>query len=237
MPSDTDPKTGRLLGPLLVVAVAPSLGSLAGLWIWPGPIGSVVYAVCKLLLYGIPAWVAWRTIDRTVFRAGIRRGTRPKAVLFGLGSGLLIGGLLLATWFLVLRESASTDRLVETMKDSGLDRPARFWLFTAWLTVGNSVLEEFVFRWFVDSRFRLLRVPALLAIPVSAAIFTIHHVIVLAAFFDPGLVVLGSCGVFLGGVIWSATLRLFGSIVPAWISHAVVDLAIVVIGASILGFL
>lgn len=226
-----------LLGTLLIVAIAPSIGSLSGLWIWPGAIGSTVYTICKLLLYGIPAYVAIRTISRTDLIAGIRSGSTLGAILLGTLSGLLIGGLILMVWFAGFRDTVETDRLLVVMMESGLDRPLRFWLFAAWLSFGNSLLEEFVFRWFVDSRLRILGVPLLLAIPISALIFTIHHVIVLAAFFDTRIVLIGSTGVFIGGVIWSVILRCSGSVIPGWISHALVDIAIVIIGASMLGFI
>ena len=59
----------------------------------------------------------------------------------------------------------------------------------------------------------------------------------LSAYFDLALIVMGSMGVFIGGLIWSWTLRQWGSIVPGWISHAIVDLAIAIVGASMLGLI
>ena len=235
--TDSTSNTSSLLGTLLIVAIAPSIGSLAGLWIWPGALGSTVYAICKMLLYGIPACVAWRTISRTDLLSGFRRGTTPGAILLGTLSGLVIGGGIILFWFAGFRNTVDTDRLLVVMMESGLDQPVRFWLFAAWLCIGNSLLEEFVFRWFVDSRLKILGLPVFIAIPISALIFTIHHVIVLAAFFDLGIVVIGSAGVFIGGLIWSASLGLSKSVIPGWISHALVDLAIIVIGASMLGLI
>ena len=235
--SDSKSNKYWLLGTLLIVAIAPSIGSLAGLWIWPGPIGSMVYAVCKTLLYGVPAYVAWRTISRKDLLAGWRSGTRLGAILLGTLSGLVIGGGIIMFWFAGFRDTVDTNRLLVVMMESGLNQPTRFWLFAAWLTIGNSLLEEFVFRWFVDSRLKILGLPFIIAIPISALIFTIHHVIVLAAFFDPRMVLIGSVGVFIGGLIWSVTLRLSKSVIPGWISHALVDLAIALIGGSILGLI
>ena len=238
-PLMTDSKSNKswLLGTLLIVAIAPSIGSLAGLWIWTGTLGSMIYAVCKTLLYGVPAYVAWRTISRKDLLSGWRSGTRLWAILLGTLSGLVIGGGIVMFWFAGFRDTVDTNRLLVVMMESGLNQPTRFWLFAAWLTIGNSLLEEFVFRWFVDSRLKILGLPFIIAIPISALIFTIHHVIVLAAFFDPRMVLSGSVGVFIGGLIWSVTLRLCKSVIPGWISHALVDLAIVLVGASILGLI
>ena len=235
--NDSTPKKSWLLGTLLVVAIVPSIGSLSGLWLWPGATGSTVYAICKTLLYGIPAYVAWRTISRSDLLSGFRSGTTRGAIALGTLSGLVIGGGIILFWFAGFRDTVNTDRLLVVMMESGLHQPLRFWLFAAWLTVGNSLLEEFVFRWFVDSRLKTLGIPFFIAMPISALIFTIHHVIVLAAFFDPRVVLIGSTGVFIGGLIWSVSLGLSRSVIPGWISHALVDLAIVVIGASMLGFI
>ena len=222
---------------LLLVVAAPSIGALSALWLWPGAIGSTIYLACKLVLYGLPAFVAWKTISKQDIRAGIRRGLRPGALLFGLISGVLVGGGIVALWFGWLDDEIDTQRLVEVIKESGMDQATSFWLFAAWLCLGNSLLEEFVFRWFVDGRLDRLALPRFLILPISALIFTAHHVIVLAAYFQPVMVVLGSCGVFIGGLMWSWSLRRWGSLLPGWISHALVDIAIFIVGASMIGLL
>ncbi|MCH2144956.1 MAG: CPBP family glutamic-type intramembrane protease [Phycisphaerales bacterium] len=221
---------------LLVVAIAPSIGAASALWLWPGLVGSLIYAACKSLLYGIPAIVAWKTIRRSDTRQGLLRGMRVRPVLFGLVSGILIGAGILVLWYGWLANWSDVPRLVEKIEESGLGGPVRFWLFAAWMCVGNSLLEEFVFRWFIDSSLDRLRTPLALALPLSALIFTMHHVIVLAAYFDTLVVVLGSGGVFVGGLLWSICLRRWRSLVPGWISHAIVDVALVLIAAHALGF-
>ena len=219
---------------VLIVALAPSLGTLSALWFWPGSVGGTIYAACKIVLYGIPAIIAFRTMRRIDYHSALRRGLKPKALLQGLGSGVLIGALILAIWYLVL-DGTDVSKLLAVVAENGLDDPVKYWLFAAWLCIGNSFLEELTFRWFIDSRLRILGLGTIIALPLSAAIFTLHHVLVLSAYFEPGVVILGSAGVFAGGIIWSCLLMRWKSLVPAWISHALVDLAIFIIGASILG--
>lgn len=231
------PGRGGLFATLLIVAVAPSIGSLAGLWIFTGAIGSTIYAICKAVLYGVPTVVAWRSVTGIDVRMGVRAGMTPSGLLWGVVSGVVIGGGIVLLWFGWLDSILDTDRLLVVMKESGLERRSRYWLFAAWLILGNSLLEEFVFRWFVDSRLAGLGMKPLIAIPLSALVFTIHHVIVLAAFFDPPMVLAGSLGVFIGGLLWSWSLRRWKSLVPGWISHALVDLAIALVGASMLGLI
>ena len=218
------------LAVLLPVVLAPTIGTLSALWFWPGAFGSTIYAGCKVVLYGLPLFIWMRS----------QRPQRPsfhmeaKWVLAGFGSGALISAVILALWFLALSESTDTNALILVIKENGLDGPIKFWLFAAWLCLGNSLLEEIVFRWFVDTRLSALGLRWTLVLPISAAIFTLHHIFVLAAYFDVSLTVLGSAGVFIGGVLWSILRLKSGSLIPGWISHALVDLAIILVGASIL---
>ena len=217
-----------------MVALAPSLGTLAALWWWPGSLGGLVYGFGKLILYGVPAMVAWRTVSRGQIAQGLGAGFSRSSVVWGLGSGLVIGGLILALWFGFLRGKLNAAALQEVVEANGLADPLRYWLMAIWMSVGNAFLEEFAFRWFVDSRLQKLGLPVGLILPISALIFTAHHVLVLLAYFSVSETVIFSAGVFMGGLLWSWIRLREGSLVPGWISHLLVDVAVFVVGASLL---
>jgi len=221
---------GRALLLLAPVVIAPTLGTLSALWFWPGPLGSAIYATCKAVLYGLPFifWFKCVREDRPSFKLD------AAGLVNGLGSGVVIGGLILMVWFLMLEARTDTSSLVSVVEENGLGAAWKFWLFGAWLCIGNSLLEEIAFRWFVDGRLRTLQLPWHIVIPISAAIFTLHHVFVLSAYFGVTLTVLGSAGVFAGGALWSILRARSSSLTPGWISHAIVDLAIILIGAAVL---
>ena len=90
-------------------------------------------------------------------------------------------------------------------------------------------MEEYVWRWFVFRKFEVL-LGGKLAVPAAALAFTAHHVIVLAAQFDWPIAVLGACGVFIGGAAWSWLYLRYRSIWPGYVSHAIADAAIFIIG-------
>ena len=72
-----------------------------------------------------------------------------------------------------------------------------FWVFI------NSVLEEYVFRWFITSKIEQFVSGKWRAVFLSSAIFTLHHSIALIFFLDPLGAVIASLGVFIGGSIFS----------------------------------
>ena len=224
----------RALWLLLIVAIAPSLGTLAALWWWKGTVGGIVYASCKIVLYGVPLVVAWRTISKAQVSNGIRSGLRRGPLLAGFGTGLLIFGVVLVGWFGFLQDRLDTTALMDVVEANGLRSPGRYIAMALWMSFGNALAEEFVFRWFVDSRLEGLGVPLVLAVPLSALIFTAHHVLVLAAYFGVLETIIFSLGVFAGGVLWSLMLRRWGSLLPVWISHALVDLVIFLVGWTML---
>ena len=64
----------------------------------------------------------------------------------------------------------------------------------------------------------------------SACGFTLHHIFALWAQFDWRVTALASLGVFVGGLLWSWLYLRYRSVWPCWVSHAIVDVPIFVIG-------
>jgi len=236
MQPDTTPSRRRELAVLVPVVLAPSIGTLSSLWFWPGLVGTAIYSVCKSVLYGVPLFIWWPARRGEPGDREYRAAHRARALLAGLGSGVVLAGLILGLWFGYLAGRVDTAALCSKMTEVGVTTPVGFWMLAAWFCIGNSFLEEFVFRWFVDTRLQRLGLGLAVALPLSAGIFTLHHVFVLAAFFEPVFVFQSALGVFVGGLVWSLQHRAHRSVLPGWISHALVDLAIMLVGASILGF-
>ncbi|MEE2680785.1 MAG: CPBP family intramembrane glutamic endopeptidase [Planctomycetota bacterium] len=232
--TEAAPRSRFAILQLTIVILTPSLGALCALWFWPGPVGGVLYASCKVVLYGIPLWILWTQLGLRGLLFWPLSGASSRVLAIGSGSGVLIGGGIWAIWAFLLSSRIDVSPLVDVLLENGMSDHVKFWAFAVWLCLGNSLLEEIVFRWYVDSRLCALgfRLPVMLAL--SGMIFTAHHVIVLAAYFSWPMVVLGSLGVFAGGVIWSIFRIRHRTLLPGWISHALVDVAVVLIGWSIL---
>jgi membrane protease YdiL (CAAX protease family) len=167
-----------------------------------------------------------RTYPQLPTRQGLVFG-----ILFGVGVGA--GGLGL---YALLRDThllqSAPAKLTAKVQEFGLTTPALYILFAAGLSAVHSLLEEYYWRWFVFGRLRkLVRVPW--AIGVSSVAFMAHHVIDLIVFF-PGrfwtVVVPLAAAVAVGGAIWAWLYDRTGSIYAPWISHGLIDVAIMVAG-------
>lgn len=216
---------------LAIVVPAPTIGALATFWLLPGPLGLAIYALGKALLYGTPAiWSRW--VDREPWSLS---PARQGGWWMGAATGVAIAAAILVGYAILSAVGFDASALRPALEANGLDHPLRFALAAAWLIVVNALLEEYAFRWFITSRWeRVLGPGGRGASLLSALCFTVHHVVVLAAFFSPLAVVVGSAGVFTGGLVWSVLYRRYRSIRPAWLSHAIADIAILAIGWRLL---
>jgi CAAX protease family protein len=211
---------------LFLLVPAPSLGVAAMFW-WPElVVGKVIFLLSKIWLVGMPlAWLLF--IDRgKPSWSPPRNGGFIPAIASGAGiAAIIFAACVIATRLGALDGVGITERAAKT----GLNRPA-FYIAGAiyWITL-NSLMEEYVWRWFVFRKFEAL-VGGKLAVIASALAFTAHHVIALSAQFNWPITVLGSIGVFIGGATWSWLYLRYRSVWPGYVSHAIADSAIFVIG-------
>lgn len=156
-------------------------------------------------------------------------------IVFGSLSGLVIGCTAVAVfqWILVplgVMEPAKV-AAVEKLQSLGANSPAILLAIALFYALLHSGFEELYWRGFV---FRGLNeyLAATPAVCLSSLAFMSHHVLVLAKFFGYGsiLTYLLALSVAIGGVIWASLYKRCGSLIPGWISHALVDAAIFLIG-------
>jgi membrane protease YdiL (CAAX protease family) len=231
MSNDPRPRPTRTsaFAALLLLAPVPTIGVTCAMFAMPGTAGRVVFAVAKIWLVAFPA-VWYLAVERgTPSWSPVRRGglALGAAVGLGLGAAIVVGYLGIIGHMV---DPAAVRRAAVSM---GLASPARFLTAAAGWTLVNSLVEEYVYRWFILRELRML-VSDVAAVVGSAAIFTAHHVVAMSVYLDPLPALLGSIGVFLGGAIWSGLYLRYRSIWPGWISHALVDVAVFVVGWHLL---
>lgn len=221
----------RALWALALMLPIPSIGVLAGMVWWPeSGVGQIVFLLSKVWIVLLP--LIWRKLVEKHPLSGspAKLGGWSPALWTGLAIAALVFGA-----FLLVRQLGWVDETMvrERAKLTGLAEPAIFiGAALYWITV-NSLLEEYVWRWFVFRQCEKL-MGGKLAVLASALGFTLHHVFAMAAQFDWRVTVLASCGVFAGGVIWSWLYLRYRSVWPCWLSHALVDVPIFVAGWMII---
>jgi membrane protease YdiL (CAAX protease family) len=210
---------------LLAIVPAPTLGILAALYIWPdSAFGQLVYGVLKIWLIGLP--LAW------VLVADRRRPRIPRWTNRGMSEAIATGVLIVAvvvTAYWLFGDWIDADAMARQIEAVGLG-DLRVYLLAAlyWCTI-NSILEEYVWRWFVFSHCEAL-MPRIAAVLASGLFFTVHHVVALSFYFDWRVTLLGSVGVFIGGATWSWLYLRWRNIYAAYVSHVFADIAVFGVG-------
>ncbi len=212
---------------LLLLVPAPTIGVVAGMILWPDTaLGKGLFMFSKVWLFALP--VLWyKFIDKAKLT-----WSRPRKGGFGFGllSGGIITAIIAAAYFLLGPIFLEEGDLASKMVEIGLDNPWKYLGGALYWICINSVLEEYVWRWFVVRQCEALVKPKT-AVIVSAACFTLHHAVALSTFMPPVANIVCSTGIFIGGALWSWMYVKYESIWPGYLSHAIVDVAVFGLGA------
>ena len=232
---------------LALLLPVPTIGVIAGLAEDGGLTSRIIFFVCKAWILALP--VVWHVmVDRDRDR-GPRFSTRGLGVGAALGvaiAAVIVGGYVLLGDQLV--DPAAVAKLRDKASDTGLDSPLVFTAFFSYLCLVNSILEEYVWRWFVYRKCRdlvarittksadstTLNAASVVAIVVAALCFTLHHTVALALQTNVTVTVLASVGVFIGGAVWSWCYLKYQSIWAGWISHVIADIAVAIVAWQII---
>jgi membrane protease YdiL (CAAX protease family) len=200
------------------------------------PLMQGVYAIGKVIQFGLPVACVALT-DRSALRP-----TWPgsRGVPFGVAFGLAAAALTLVVyhgWLIqgpLFREAPA--RIQSKVAEFGLATPVGYVALAGFLAVVHSLLEEYYWRWFVYGRLRR-HLPWAFALTVSGVAFMSHHVLVLYVYFPGWLwtaVAPFSLCIAVGGVVWAWLYERSGSLLGPWLSHLIVDAAIMAVGYDLL---
>lgn len=222
-------KRNALLALILLIPL-PSLGVYFGMIALPNTsIGQGLFFLMKALLLIMP--IFWTlVIDKQSL--SLSKSQRGGFLISGIIGVVISIGIVGA--YLLLGEFLMDPTLIQSkMLEVGLATPGAYIFGAAYWILINSVLEEYVWRWFVVKQSEKI-IGSTGAILISAFGFTLHHVVAMQLYLNWAAVLLCSIGIFVGGSVWSWCYIRYRSIWPCYLSHAIVDLAIFGIGYQIL---
>jgi len=214
---------------LLLLAPAPTLGVIAALLMKDSSLGVALWMFAKVWLLAFP--LAWHfLVDKaSASLSPMRHG----GLGVGIGTGVLISAIIIGAYWLIGRHWIDPQLVRDTLEPRGLNSKAAFLVAAAYWVFVNALLEEYVYRWFIYRKCEAL-MPGWAAVVAAAVIFTTHHTVILAAQFDWRVTLLGTIGVFVGGALWSWMYLRYRSVWPGYVSHAIVDIGIMIVAWRLL---
>lgn len=214
----------------ITLAILPALvfqfiGALFYFVIFPnGILAQGIYTTTKILLLIWP--LLWLRQIKTPWNL------RPNAsaIRFGLESGIIGAGVILLVFFIFQDYfSQFSPQLIDKITAFNLTSPTIFFLFAIFISLVHSLLEEYYWRWFVFTNLTTKFSPLVSGLITSIG-FASHHYIILSQFFSPILTIIFGTLVGVGGAWWCYVYKKTGTLFSAWISHAMIDVAIMAVG-------
>ena len=157
---------------------------------------------------------------------------RKKGLLWAVGLGIGIYGVILGGYFLVSPFFDFSRIAGALTKNAGVTKE-NFLYVSLYISFANSFLEEFFFRGFVFTNLKRHsgRTQAYL---FSAAAFSLYHVAMMIGWFSPLLFLLVMAGLAAGGMIFNWLNEKLDTIYCSWLTHMFANFAINTVGFLLL---
>ena len=217
--------------PLALVAFVPTISILFTLSYNDDVLASQIFFIlCKLWLLLAPAyWYLRVEKNSTSWSLPARDG-----LVVGGISGIIMSIIIILMW-LVFGDTIDADSMVSELESTGLTDLRMYLAGMIYWIFLNSLLEEYVFRWFVTIKLLDLLGSEARAIILSAVLFTLHHAIALHFFgFIWWQTVMACFGLLSAAAFWSWLYVRYRSVWVCWFSHAICDVAVFGIGYLII---
>ena len=230
MTADFVEERRRTILALLLVGMAPSVSTLLSFGVGDGVASQIIFVITKIWLFAVPLYWFLKIDRGTISWSKPEQGGYAMAV----GLGFAMSGLMVGAW-LLLGKWIDADLLRDALEPVGL-LDIRLYVAAAiyWILI-NSLLEEYVFRWFLVIKSEALGGPGNSAIILSALIFVVHHTVALAVFGFPWWAnLIASVSVFVGGAVFSWLYVRYRSVWIPYIAHAICDIVVFTVGAFII---
>ena len=216
---------------ILLVGFIPSISIIFGIKIIEDDfLSQLFFLSCKLWIFIVPTFWYLRIENNSVSK----NFPSKEGIKMGFITGLTMSVIILFTW-LIFESTLDTDQMISTLQSKGLSNINLYVLGMLYWIFLNSLLEEYVFRWFVTTKSIIIFGNEIAAIVFSASLFTLHHAIALHLFgFLWWQTIFASFGLLSAAAIWSWLYIRYRSIWVCWLSHAICDVAVFSIGYTIL---
>ena len=155
-----------------------------------------------------------------LFRVQNRRNIAEPLFLGLAVYGVIIGGFFLGGKF--IDWSAVSSSLQNSREN--------IFLMGAYISLINSLLEEFFFRGFAFLMLKNVSNNAKLAHLFSAGIFSLYHIAIMHNWFSPLVFILMLVGLFFAGLLFNWLNERYQNLYASWMVHMFANLAINTIG-------
>ena len=155
-------------------------------------------------------------------------------LLVGVVSGLILGAIVLGGYSAFGESLIDSGLVVSRFMGDGPISRLSFLAYSVYFCIVNAFIEEILWRWYLVKKCELV-VPKRIAIVLASMCFVPHHSLLLFFYTSSStIVILGSVGVFLAAIVWAILFSVYRSVMGAYVSHVLADVALAWVAWQIL---
>ena len=133
---------------ILLVGLIPSVSVIFGIEIIENELLSqLFFASCKVWIFLVPT-IWYLKVEKKPIS---KNSPTKEGIVWGLITGILMSLIIVITWFL-FNETLDIDGMVDILQSKGLDDINLYIIGMFYWIFINSLLEEYVFRWFITTK-------------------------------------------------------------------------------------
>lgn len=148
------------------------------------------------------------------------------SVTYGVSLGL-VSMVVIWVAYILLRDMIDWSAIGASMQSRGITE-STFVIVFLYIMFGNSLLEEYFFRWIVH--YQMSNISRFGAYILSALMFSLYHITIFGTWFSWWILGLALCGLILWWLFFSWLYERTWGIWSAWIFHIFADFMILIIG-------
>lgn len=191
----------------------------------------VLKTLAKLSLFVAIPLIYYQKTDQA--KRQRQRTWRDYSASIALGLGAF--AVIMAAFYLT-RSYIDLSGIVSELQTKSKITPTNFLLVGAYITFGNSFLEEYFFRGFVFMSLRN-QGKKKLAYVFSSLLFAVYHIAIFKTWFSPPLLLVALLGLVTIGFVFNWLTVRSGSYTGSWLTHVLADIAIILIGMRLFAML
>lgn len=216
-------------GILLLGVLSIAVMFVVDFWIQPT---FVIKSAIKVVLFlGVPLMYGY--LNRYVDIKSIFKTHSKKQLQFSILLGVVIYLVIVGLYFVFARYLDLEN--IRLLLEGNLGVNQNNFIFVGiYIAVFNSLLEEFFFRGFLFLGLKSLGM-GFLSTLMSAGMFAVYHVAIVANWFNIWIFLLVMLGLFVGGLIFNALNNRNENIYNSWLVHMFANLAINTVGLLMFG--
>lgn len=196
--------------------------------------GYVQKSAVKIVMFLILP-IIYTFSDRNIKLRDSFRIKSIKNLLYSLLLGVGVYVFILRAYF-ILKGFIDLSNIIEMLsKNASIDKD-NFLRIAIYISIVNSLLEEFFFRGFMFLNLRRVG-GRKLAYIISAFLFSIYHIAIMGSWFSPIIFALAMAGLFVGALIFNYLNEKGGNIYNSWIVHMMANLSINTVGLIMFGII